>query len=158
MYIKEKIYMLCVCKYLIRKGFPVFGLHADNSQRIKPMNKIQLTLPWPPKELSPNNTGHWARKAKARKAYRTACRRITEAWQGVAPSLGPDDVLGLVLTFYPPDKRAHDWDNLIARMKNGIDGVADGLGVNDRLFRPSVVVEASQGRERARVEVTITVM
>ena len=29
------------------------------------MTAVQLTLPWPPKELSPNSRGHWSKLAKA---------------------------------------------------------------------------------------------
>lgn len=32
-----------------------------------------------------------------------------------------------------------DRDNLLARMKSGLDGLADGLGINDRIFDPVVV-------------------
>lgn len=70
------------------------------------------------------------------------------------PSMGPDDVLAVHLEFYPPNKRSRDWDNLLASMKSGLDGLADGLGVNDSLFRPSVAVaDAIGGFVRVTVEV-----
>ncbi len=34
---------------------------------------LTLTLPWPPKELSPNARQHWSKLAKTKKAYRDAC-------------------------------------------------------------------------------------
>ena len=34
------------------------------------MNRITITLPLPPKELSPNARPHWAVKARAIKSYR----------------------------------------------------------------------------------------
>ena len=37
------------------------------------MLTLTLTLPWPPKELSPNARQHWSKLAKAKKAYRDAC-------------------------------------------------------------------------------------
>lgn len=40
---------------------------------------VNVILPWPPKELSPNFRGHWAKLARAKKAYRLAC-----AWQAKA--------------------------------------------------------------------------
>jgi len=43
------------------------------------------------------------------------------------------------ITFYPPDKRHRDADNMIASMKAGFDGVADALKVDDKLFRPTFV-------------------
>ena len=35
--------------------------------------------------------------------------------------------LVLEMTFIPPDRRSYDRDNLVARMKAGIDGLADAL-------------------------------
>ena len=34
---------------------------------------MTFTLPWPPKELSPNARLHYMAKARAKKAYRQAC-------------------------------------------------------------------------------------
>ena len=34
---------------------------------------LNFTLPWPPKELSPNGRTHWRVLAKTKKAYREAC-------------------------------------------------------------------------------------
>ena len=68
--------------------------------------------------------------------------------------MGPDDVLRVTLTFYPPNKRDRDWDNLLASMKSGLDGLADGLGVNDSLFRPAIeVADQIGGFVRVNVEV-----
>ncbi|WP_249343617.1 endonuclease [Delftia sp. PE138] len=90
---------------------------------------LEITLPWPPKELSPNARIHWAQLAKAKKAYRAACA-WTAREQG-ARAL-QDDKLHLSLTFYPPSRRAFDLDNALARMKSGLDGLADVLGVDDK--------------------------
>ena len=38
------------------------------------------------------------------------------------------------MTFIPPDRRSYDRDNLVARMKSGIDGLADALKINDKRF------------------------
>ena len=32
----------------------------------------------------------------------------------------------------PPNRRAHDLDNCLARMKSGLDGLSDVLGVDDK--------------------------
>jgi len=40
--------------------------------------------------------------------------------------------LHLTLTFVPPTRRAYDLDNALARIKSGLDGVADVLQVDDR--------------------------
>ena len=96
---------------------------------------MKLMLPWPPKELSPNARLHWARLAKAKKAYRAAC-----AWQAKEQGARPMDAtkLHLSLTFYPPTRRAFDLDNALARMKSGLDGLADVLGVDDKHWSLSI--------------------
>jgi crossover junction endodeoxyribonuclease RusA len=45
----------------------------------------------------------------------------------------------LKITFYPPDKRHRDADNMVAAIKSGLDGLADALRVNDRLFLPTFI-------------------
>ena len=90
---------------------------------------LQLTLPWPPKELSPNARIHWSKLAKAKKAYRAACA-WTATEQGVRRLQA--EKLHVSLTFYPPTRRAFDLDNALARMKSGLDGLADVLGVDDK--------------------------
>ena len=102
---------------------------------------LSILLPWPPATLSPNSRLHWAQRAKAVKAYRTAC-----AWCASVERDGPlppaEGPLSVVLGFRPPDSRRRDWDGLLSRMKSGLDGIADGLGVNDSRFRPALVVGA----------------
>lgn len=95
----------------------------------------RLILPWPPKELSPNFRAHWAKLARAKKAYREACARAARE-QGARPIKA--DKLHLSLTFYAPSRRAYDLDNALARMKSGLDGLADVLGVDDRHWALSI--------------------
>jgi len=87
-----------------------------------------IILPWPPTALSPNVRTHWAKKAKAKKAYREAC-----AWTAKLHGAGPikADRLRLTLEFVPPSRRAFDLDNALASIKSGLDGLADVLGVDD---------------------------
>ena len=88
-----------------------------------------ITLPWPPAALSPNARTHWSALARAKKAYRAAC-----AWTAKEQGAGRIDAqrLHLTITFYPPNRRAHDLDNCLARLKSGLDGLADVLGVDDK--------------------------
>lgn len=89
---------------------------------------MRIVLPWPPSELSPNKRQHWAVTAKAKKYYRTLC--ATEArFQGLDRMAV--NAVHLKLTFYPPTRHRFDLDNLLARMKSGLDGVADVIGVDD---------------------------
>ena len=87
-----------------------------------------ITLPWPPAGLSPNARNHWSKLAKLKKQYREAC-----AWSAASQGAYPmqADKLHLTLTFVPPTRRAYDLDNALARMKSGLDGLADALRVDD---------------------------
>lgn len=97
---------------------------------------IELELPWPPKELSPNARVHWKQRHRHSKAYREACGLIAMANRGNMPA----GRLELWLTFFPPNRRHHDDDNLVARFKSGRDGIADALGINDRWFSTVIMV------------------
>jgi crossover junction endodeoxyribonuclease RusA len=91
-----------------------------------------ITLPWPPKELSPNARIHFHAKGRAVKAYREQAY-----WLAKAAGLGPfpaDGGIGLRFDFHPPDKRKRDLDNMLASIKAGVDGIADALEVNDQRF------------------------
>ena len=91
-----------------------------------------VTLPWPPKELSPNVRCHWrAAHAKAN-VYKQACFVLTIAERIKIDWSGP---IHVAITFYPPDRRYRDDDNMIASLKYGRDGVAQALGVDDKRFR-----------------------
>ena len=96
---------------------------------------MHITIPWPPRECSPNWRGHWATKAKAVKKYREAGWACTKR-DKVAVTWDGD--IDLSITFYPPDKRRRDWDNMLASCKPALDGIADALKVNDSRFRVSM--------------------
>ena len=89
---------------------------------------IELTLPWPPANLSPNARVHFMALARAKKAYKTACW-YTAHEQGARKIAA--DRLAVSFTFYPPSRRRIDLDNCVSRMKAGIDALADILGVDD---------------------------
>ena len=97
---------------------------------------IELTLPWPPKDLSPNARIHWSKRAKAAKAYRAECaiQCMTHRWGYELAKSYHEGRLHLWIDFYPPDRRHRDDDNMIAAFKSGRDGLADALGINDRRF------------------------
>ena len=96
-----------------------------------------IVLPWPPAILSPNARAHWGAKTRPRKHYRSAgfFAAIMAKVPRPLPFIG--ERLPIRVTFHPPDKRHRDADNMIASAKAGFDGMADGLGVNDRCFAPS---------------------
>jgi crossover junction endodeoxyribonuclease RusA len=92
---------------------------------------LNLTLPWPPKQLSPNARVHWATLAKYKKQYRTACYYLAKEAKLSAPVEGK---ILLDITFYKPSRRRNDLDNCLASIKAGIDGLADCLNVDDSRF------------------------
>jgi crossover junction endodeoxyribonuclease RusA len=112
----------------------------------------EITLPWPLKDLSPNSRIHWRRLATAKKVYRHECCITT--LQQVNSSL-PDGPLRLELEFIKPSRREMDRDNLLARMKSGLDGVCDALKIDDKRFA-TVVVRVAPDRIGGYVKLKIT--
>ena len=111
---------------------------------------LTLTLPWPPKELSPNARLHWSKLARAKKSYRATC-----FWTAIQQGARRVDAtkLYLSLTFFAPSRRAYDLDNALARMKSGLDGLADVLGVDDKHWSLSIA-RADEIGGFVRVEVS----
>lgn len=101
-----------------------------------------VTLPYPPAILSPNSRAHWAKLARAKKAYRSACawaargqglqavKNAPEGSQAAHGGIQEPHVL-VSLRFNPPDRRARDMDNALAALKSGLDGLVDVLGIDD---------------------------
>lgn len=94
---------------------------------------IELTLPYPPKGLNPNERLHHMALARAKKAYRRDCYHLALE-QGAKPMTGPVNVY---ITFFPPDARKRDDDNKVSAFKAGRDGIADAIKVNDNDWRVS---------------------
>lgn len=95
-----------------------------------------IELPWPPAALSPNarSRSHWPKTRALAKA---------KAWawiaaQGTKAPAG--DTIPLLLTFYPPQRRTRDKDNLMASAKPYLDGIAAAWGVDDSTFDPRVQI------------------
>lgn len=110
-----------------------------------------IRLPWPPATLSPNNRAHWAAKAKAGKRAHEAAFYATKEAKATAPATG--DIV-LSITAHPPHNRAYDRDNLLARLKKPLDGIADALGVNDVRFAP-LPVEIGERKPAGEIVVRI---
>lgn len=116
---------------------------------------IEIQLPWPPKELSPNFRGHWVPIFRAKKSYRAAARVLArKALRHVEGFNRFHGAIQLAYTFHPPAALRYDRDNLAARMKSGTDGIADALGMDDQGFHfaPPVLAEKVKG---GMVRVTI---
>ena len=105
-----------------------------------------IILPWPSADLSPNARSHWRRRAKAMASAKTQAwaAAVNAGW--VVPR---GSRVHLWVDFYPPTRRMPDDDNMLARCKGYRDGIAEALGINDRVFvsHPFVHSEPRKGGE-----------
>ena len=91
---------------------------------------VDGVYPWPASVLSPNNSSHWTKKSKAKKAHREGANRLTK----VIGEATPHHRMSLEVWLQPPTRRHYDTDNALARLKSTIDGIFDALEdkVDDR--------------------------
>ena len=94
-------------------------------------------LPWPPKELSPNARVHWAKKAKAAKAYKDSCLWAIWDRTGFHSSVWHGRK-SFKIEFCPPSARRADVDNMLAAFKAGIDALSYATGIDDSYFRLTI--------------------
>lgn len=88
-----------------------------------------IELPFPPATLNPNQRPHWAKKARAFKAYKFQCFAILSQFR--------EELQGRVafsLEFRPPSARRIDVDNCFAASKASIDALSEVTGVDDSKF------------------------
>ena len=115
---------------------------------------MELVLPWPSKDLSPNARIHWSKRAKAAKAARAEAYAlaIQAGWASLKFAEGRIHVW---IDYYPPSRRLPDDDNMLARTKPARDGIADALGVDDKRFvsHPYVHTTPRKGGE-VRIRLT----
>lgn len=97
---------------------------------------MRLELPFPPAILSghANGNGRWKKIAETKRFRQMACRAVCDEGAPMLPETGD---IRLHLIFVPPDRRG-DRLNYVNRCKAIVDGIADGLGINDRRFLPSI--------------------
>ena len=96
-----------------------------------------IEFPWPPKGLSPNARLTRYAKASLFKKAKTQAYLLTRAAAIKAHArvtLAEGSTLNIKLTCQPPILRYRDEDNLIANCKAILDGIAEGMQVNDNTF------------------------
>jgi crossover junction endodeoxyribonuclease RusA len=109
---------------------------------------IEFSVPYPPTELSPNTTSHWAKKSRKVRDYR---RRVRTALASQAGH--PFDsvavhsaTLTIDIEAHPKTARKRDHDNLVASLKAALDELAHHLQVDDSRFRVGEVAFADPTR------------
>lgn len=100
---------------------------------------MQVIFPWYPKELSPNARAHWTLKAKKNKEYKGVCYYRTKEAISKSKASNYDHLKEFHLTFYKPNRRAMDADNMLASIKSGLDGMCQALRIDDQLFKKIVI-------------------
>lgn len=96
------------------------------------MPSVSFILPLPDKALWPNGRAHWGAKSRAVKSHRTWAYVATLG--AGAPKADPEGRVSLAVTVHPKTRHPIDRDNCVASLKAYCDGIADALGVDDRLF------------------------
>jgi len=120
------------------------------------MSDLIVTLPLPPKTLSPNARSHWAAKGHAARDYRWAAKMACLAALREAGEVIAWDAAEVEPHFYFRVKRVRDPDNLAACLKSARDGLADaGLVKNDCNIRNAEPVVGID-KKNPRVELWIT--
>lgn len=126
------------------------GNNLRGAARMEPV-RLRLELPFPDARFGPN--ARHDRRALAgaiKKAKNDSAFLVLEAlgrshpWRLAAPSCR----IRIDFRFIPKALYAYDEDNLVARMKPYLDGVAEGLRCNDRLFKVGAVVIAPPDKLR----------
>jgi crossover junction endodeoxyribonuclease RusA len=94
-----------------------------------------IFLPWPDRRLSPNARVHWSSLARAKKqAKRDAYYTMLEAGIGRIEA----ESISIKYSFFPPDRRARDADNMLSSCKAYQDGIAAAIGVDDSKFQITI--------------------
>lgn len=114
---------------------------------------MTLTLPIPPRALSPNGPqGLWRKKAKAKAEARNIAKLITLSALGGHPA---PSFTRYTLTFYHKTNQRRDDDNLSAMFKSYRDGIADALRIDDNTLRMAESPTSFIDPKKPRLEVTL---
>lgn len=109
-----------------------------------------VRLPYPAPEMMPNrkNGKHWTATKKIKDDQKFAAALCTKAALNLSGGgeFG-DGYIPLSLVYIQRDKRHRDLDNLLAASKHILDGMAQALGIDDKLFKPILVDSVHCGGE-----------
>ncbi|RPF70460.1 RusA family crossover junction endodeoxyribonuclease [Aurantiacibacter spongiae] len=117
---------------------------------------MRIDLPWPDRRLNPNARAHYMQLASVKKKARedAALQTIANVPVDARRSLAQrEGAIPVTITFCPPDNRRRDIDNMFASLKAALDGIADGLRVDDTRFEPTL--RRGEPVKPGRVEVVL---
>ncbi len=106
-----------------------------------------IELPFPDPRLNPNQSN--GKSWKSSRAYRDDAKQTGYVQARSAlenQTLPPAPYYAIQITFYPPDRRHRDADNLHAAMKHYVDGICSALEINDAKFR-SIILSFGEVRK-----------
>lgn len=112
--------------------------------------RVTITLPLPPRVLSPNARCHWAQKSKAVKAYRQAA--CLAGMQYAAPAWARAMTR---VTWYTKTKRHPDADNALSSLKACWDGLKDARIITDDNELGHHPIRFEVDKKNPRVEIAI---
>jgi crossover junction endodeoxyribonuclease RusA len=120
--------------------------------------ELLVTLPLPPRELSPNGRPHWRVKAKRTAEYRkrSAEEAMVAAWENaVARRSMPWSEVSVEVRYFHKTIAFQDRDNILASLKAAFDSFVDaGVLTDDRDVTYLPVVRAKDSAN-PRVELRI---
>ena len=122
------------------------------------LRSIEVTLPWPAKEVFPNfrYSHHWKKSWKQVQAQKDLAFWL--ASEQIGRQEVPRDHEGkwpVHLDIYPPNLRRRDEDGMEGACKSALDGIADALRVDDSRFTITHTIHPPR-RPHGAVVVTVT--
>lgn len=114
---------------------------------------IKIDLPWIEVDLLPNNADGLPWQALSRLKSKEKYDGKIAALSG-GHALDPNQDHALSIVYFPPRNPGPDSDNLLKALKHRLDGIALGLGIDDRRFNPITI---TRGRSVAGGRVTVII-
>ena len=121
------------------------------------MRSIEVSLPWPVKEVWPNFRygNHWRKSWKQVKAQKDLAFWLASEQIGRQPVPDIKAKWPTHIDIYPPNLRRFDEDGAIGACKAALDGIADALRVDDSRFIITHTIHPPR-RPHGAVVVTVT--
>lgn len=117
---------------------------------------IKIILPFPAAKLNPNRrSGHSWQVTAAEKVEAWQAGKIAtlEALNGKRPAIAAP--VKFSITFFCPNRRRRDLDNLLASLKPSLDGICNAVDIDDSAIEEMQLIKRYDANN-PRVEVEIT--